>query len=225
MIASFTSSHFNSFPRLILTGLLLLGSYVDDLISQTKYNNDPSVIKDPTGYKIRAGDKLRISVRGEPETNVEVLIDRDGKTRVAYLNEMKISGFSTKQMEQLLTLEYRKQLIFKNPIVNVYIEEYSDRVVFLSGSINRKGPYVFPPEVEAMNIVEVIARAGGFSDIARKDKVFITRTFFNEQGEVRETKTYPVNVEALSTGSLEAGSAKRFWIYPGDRIEVRERLF
>ena len=225
MNTSCNSCHFSSSVRLILVALHFVSFSVNDLISQNKYNSDPSIIKDPTGYKIRAGDKLRISVRGEPETNVEVLIDRDGKTRVAYLSEMKISGLSAKQVEQHLKLEYRKQLIFNNPIVNVYIEKYSDRVVFLSGSINRKGPYVFPPEVEAMNIVEVIARAGGFTDIARKDKVFVTRTFFNEQGEVKDTKTYPVNVEALSTGSLEVGSAKRFWIYPGDRIEVRERLF
>ena len=45
---------------------------------------------------------------------------------------------------------------------------YSDRVVFLAGSLNKQGPYVFPREVEAMNIVEVIARGGGFNDIAKK---------------------------------------------------------
>ena len=76
-----------------------------------------------------------------------------------------------------------------------------------------------------MNVVEVIARAGGFTDIARKDKIFITRTFYNERGEVKDTKTYEVNVEALSTGTLDQDSSKRFWIYPGDRIEVPERLF
>jgi len=219
------SCHFNYPVRIILIVILFLIFSFHDLISQRKYNNDSSVIKDPTGYKIRAGDKLRISVRGESETNVEVVIDRDGKTRVAYLSDIKISGLSTKEVEKLLVFEYKSQLIFKNPAVTVYIEKYSDRVVFLSGSINRKGPYIFPPEVEAMNIVEVIARAGGFSDIARKDKVFITRTFFNEQGEVQDTKTYPVNVEALSKGSLETGLVQRFWIYPGDRIEVPERLF
>ena len=193
--------------------------------SQRKYNSDPSILKDPTGYKIRAGDRVKLSVRGEPEANSESIVNSDGKIRVAYLGELKFSGSSTKEIEKILSLEYRKQLIYKNPIVNVSIVNYSDRVVFLSGSLNKTGPYVFPPEVEAMNVVEVIARAGGFNSIARKDKVFVTRTFYNDQDEVKDTKTYEVNVEALSTGSLIPGSTKRFWIYPGDRIEVPERLF
>ena len=170
--------------------------------SQRKYNNDASVIKDPTGYKLRVGDKIKITVRGEAETNVDAIINNEGKASARYLGELKISGLNTKQAEQLVTQEYRKQLIFKNPVVNIYISKYSDRVVFLSGSVNRKGPYNFPPEVEAMNIVEVIARAGGFTDIARKSRVYVTRTFYDDSGEVKDTKTYEVNVDALSTGSF-----------------------
>ena len=40
-----------------------------------------------------------------------------------------------------------------------------------------------------------------------------------------EVKTYEVDVEALSKGMLSSGSPQRFWIYPGDRIQVPERLF
>lgn len=197
---------------------------LNPLLGQNKYNNDPSIIKDPTGYKLRIGDSLRIAVRGETETAVDAIIDSEGKVRVVYLGELKISGMNSKQVEKLIVSEYQKNLIYQNPIVNVLITKYSDRVVFLSGSVNRKGPYIFPPEVEAMNIVEVIARAGGFTDIARKNKVFVTRTFYDVSGQVKDTKTYEVNVEALSTGNLLLGSASRFWIYPGDRIEVPERL-
>ena len=197
---------------------------LNPLLGQNKYNNDPSIIKDPTGYKLRIGDSLRIAVRGESETAVDAIIDSEGKVRVVYLGELKISGMNSKQVEKLIINEYQKNLIYQNPIVNVLITKYSDRVVFLSGSVNRKGPYIFPPEVEAMNIVEVIARAGGFTDIARKNKVFVTRTFYDVSGQVKDTKTYEVNVEALSTGNLLLGSASRFWIYPGDRIEVPERL-
>ena len=138
------------------------------LCAQSKYSTDPSIMKDPSGYKLRTGDRISISVQGEPEATVEIQINNDGNGRPAYLTEFKLSGSSTKQIEELLTEEYRKQLIYKNPIVRIHVLKYSDRVIFLSGSVNKKGPYVFPPEVEAMNIVEVIARAGGFSDIAKK---------------------------------------------------------
>ena len=203
---------------------VVLFSFSEISFSQSKYHSDPSILKDKTGYKVREGDRVRISILGEPEAKVEVDIDTDGSARLAYLGEVKISGLSTKRIEQMITQEYQRQLIYKNPIVNVAVIKYSKRVVFLSGSVNNKGPYEFPPEVEAMNIVEVIARAGGFTDIARKNKVFVTRTFYDKDNNIIDTKTYEVNVEALSTGSLILSSSKLFWIYPGDRIEVPERL-
>jgi polysaccharide export outer membrane protein len=210
--------------QLAICGTLSLCHFLSPLYAQSKYNSDPSILKDPTGYKLRSGDRIRITVQSQADATVEIQINNDGKGRPAYLPEFKFSGSSAKQIEQTLISEYRKQLIYQNPVVRVQILKYSDRVIFLSGSVNKKGPYVFPPEVEAMNIVEVIARAGGFTDIAKKNKVFVTRTFYNEKGELRDSRTYEVNVEALSTGSLISGSSKRFWIYPGDRIEVPERL-
>ena len=75
-----------------------------------------------------------------------------------------------------------------------------------------------------MNIVEVISRAGGFSEIARKNKVYVTRTIYDERGNAVKTETYTVDVEGLSKGLVRFGTSKKFWIYPGDRIEVPERL-
>jgi polysaccharide export outer membrane protein len=99
-----------------------------------------------------------------------------------------------------------------------------ERFVFLSGSVNKQGPYTFPPEAEAMNLVQVIARAGGFTDIANKTKVRVTRTFYDESGKIKNSMTYEVNVEALSSGSAVEGEYKTFMIYPGDQIFVKERL-
>ena len=190
--------------------------------AQSRYN-DPSVLLDPTGYKLRVGDTLRILVRGEPDCTLEAKINNDGNLRLVYLGEIQLVGITAKQAEAKIASDYQSNLIFREPIISVSVSKYRERSVFLSGAINRKGPYVFPPEVEAMNIVEVIARAGGFNEIARKSKVYVTRTFFDERGTARETKTYEVDVEGLSTGNIR-GSSKRFWIYPNDRIEVPERL-
>ena len=213
------------YNRLSFLALLISFYYSGNFSNaQSRFNSDPSILKDPMGYKLRSGDRISVSVQADPSATVEIQINNEGNGRPAYLSDIKLAGSSTKQIEQLLISQYRQQLIYKNPVVRVYVLKYSDRVIFLSGSVNKKGPYVFPPEVEAMNIVEVIARAGGFTDIAKKSKVFVTRTFYNERGELKDSKTYEVNVEALSTGSLISGSSKRFWIYPGDRIEVPERL-
>ena len=79
---------------------------------------------------MRSGDRVRITIRGEDEASLDAIIDNDGKIRPAYLGEIKISGFSTKQIEKLLVAEYQRQLIYKQPSIVVNILNYSDRVVF-----------------------------------------------------------------------------------------------
>ena len=192
--------------------------------AQSQYSNDPSVLRDPSGYKIRPSDRIRISIFGQPDCSTEVKINNQGLIRLTYVGEIKVSGLNVKSIESLITRKYQSELIFRNPKVNVFVAKYSERVVFLNGSVNRQGPYNFPPEVEAMNIVEVISRAGGFSDIARKNKVYVTRTIYDSSGSATKTETYTVDVEALSKGLIKFGTKKRFWIYPGDRIQVPERL-
>ena len=189
---------------------------------QVPFHHDPSVLKDPTGYKLRYGDRVKITVRGEQDCTSEGRITNDGKIEIVHIGEVFVVGKSFKQAQELIEELYIKRKIFARPDVKIRITKYVERVVFLTGSVNRKGPYAFPPEVEAMNIVEVIARAGGFSDIARKNKVYVTRTFFDERGNQTGSKTYEIDVESMSSGS--SSKAKRFWIYPGDRIEVPERL-
>jgi len=204
--------------------LFLLGLFVTvkNAFPQPSYNYDPSVLRDPEGYKIRYGDRIRVIVRGEPECTSEESISNEGTLNIVYLGDIFLVGLNKQEAVLKIANEYTRNLIFARPKVSLSITKYSERVVFLTGSVNRKGPYVFPPEVEAMNIVEVIARAGGFNGIAKKNKVLVTRTFFDEKGMPTNIQTYEVDVEALSSGSTK--SKKNFWIYPGDRIEVPERL-
>jgi len=202
--------------------LIFLFTFCSFLLGQVPFHHDPSVLKDPTGYKLRFGDRIRISVRGEADCSIESVVNNDGKAEVIHIGEIFVAGKSVKQTQKLIEESYQSQRIFARPNVRVSISKYVERVVFLTGSVNRKGPYVFPPEVEAMNIVEVIARAGGFSVIARKSKVYVTRTFYDSGGNQTGSKTYEIDVDSLSSGA--SSKSQRFWIYPGDRIEVPERL-
>ena len=187
-------------------------------------NDDPSILRDPTGYKLRSGDRIGVAVLGEPDCNIEATINNDNRVRLAYIGELPLANMNTKQAETYIAQEYRRQLIFRDPKVTVTISKYVERFVFLSGSVNKQGAYAFPPEAEAMNIVQVIARAGGFTDIANKAKVKVTRTFYDESGKIKNSKTYEIDVEALSSGSAANGEYTTFMIYPGDQIFVKERL-
>jgi protein involved in polysaccharide export with SLBB domain len=213
----------SSLVSLVLT-LFVLSNTHFSLVGQQKYTSDPSIMKDPTGYKLRTGDRVRIIVRGEPDANVDTGLSNYGGVRPAYVDEVRVAGLNVDQAAAEIARQYQRQDIYERPKVSVVVTKYSEKMVFLSGAVNKKGPFVLPPEVEAMTITEVIARSGGFTDIAKKSKVYVTRTFYNNTGEATNTKTYEVNVDALTKGTLSSGSAKLFWIYPGDRIQVPERL-
>lgn len=182
-----------------------------------------ATLKEENGYRIRPGDKLSISILNEPDCSIRQTVPNDGVIRLSYVGDFKAINLSAKSLESLIKQEYILKGIFLRPIVNVSITEYSKRFVYLSGAVNKKGPFALPPEVEAMNIVELISMSGGFTDIARKNKVFVTRTYYS-QGRKAEQKTFEVDVESLSRGSMQNRNDK-FWIYPEDQINIPERLF
>jgi len=182
-----------------------------------------ATLKEENGYRIRPGDKLSISILNEPDCSIRQTVPNDGVIRLSYVGDFKAINLSAKSLESLIKQEYILKGIFLLPIVNVSITEYSKRFVYLSGAVNKKGPFALPPEVEAMNIVELISMSGGFTDIARKNKVFVTRTYYSQGGKA-EQKTFEVDVESLSRGSMQNRNDK-FWIYPEDQINIPERLF
>jgi len=182
-----------------------------------------ATLKEETGYRIRPGDKISVTVLNEPDCSTRHTLPNDGVIRLAYIGDFKAINVPTKKLESLIRNEYILKGIFLRPVVNVSITEYSKRFVYFSGAVNKKGPFALPPEIEAMNIVELISMSGGFTDIARKNKVNVTRTFYNDSGR-KEQKTFEVDVESLARGSIQSRNDK-FWIYPEDQIYVPERLF
>ena len=193
------------------------------LFGQKLIQATSATLKEENGYRIRPGDKISVSILNEADCNVRALVPNDGIIRLAYVGEFKVVNLSIKNLETLIKQEYIQKGIFLRPVVNVSISEYSKRFVYLTGSVNKKGPFALPPEVEAMNIVELISMSGGFTDIARKNKVYVSRTYYQPNGKV-EQKTFEVDVESLARGSINNRNDK-FWIYPEDQINVPERLF
>jgi protein involved in polysaccharide export with SLBB domain len=65
---------------------------------------------------------------------------------------------------------------------------------------------------DAMSIVEAISQAGGFTAMARKNAVLVTR--------VGQPKKIFVAVDDIGRGK-----APNFFLRPGDTIFVEERIF
>ena len=108
-----------------------------NLCAQGTYR-DPSVLRDPTGYKLRIGDKVRVVIRGENDCTTEGTINSEGKLRLVYIGEISLTGLSKKQAEDRISQKYIDEFIFRKPVVSLSMTSYVIRSVFLSGAVNKK---------------------------------------------------------------------------------------
>jgi polysaccharide export outer membrane protein len=82
------------------------------------------------------------------------------------------------------------------------------------GAVNSPGAVAMPPEKE-FSLLDIIARCGGFSRLANRTKISVTRTLPDGQ-----PASYTVNADLLTAGS----ATDTLSIQDGDVIMVPERM-
>lgn len=191
------------------------------LVASGQARPTTGILFNPGGYKLGYGDEVSIQVFGEPEVAVQTNINREGTVRLVYISgEVPIIGLTTKEAEVFIAKQYFENRIYSKATVNLKITKYAAKEVMFTGKFSKTGPFAFPPEVAAMDIVEAITRNGGFQEIAKTAEVKVTRTVHDKTGgSVKET--YTVDVKARMEGDA---NLERFLIYPGDTLFVREKL-
>lgn len=179
------------------------------------------VLFDPGGYRLGFGDEVQIMVFGEPEVTTAAKISRNGTIRLVYISgDVPIVGLTAKEAEAFISKQYYEQRIYRKANVLLKITKYTEKEVMVTGKFAKTGPFVFPPEVEAMDIVEVITRNGGFAEAAKTSEVKVTRVVHDKNGG-NAKEVYTVDVKARMEGDTES---EPFMIYPGDTLFVREKL-
>ena len=152
-----------------------------------------------TAYRLGLGDKVRISVFGEPDLSGEFQVSRSGTITVPLVGEVPANGQTAQELEVALTERYRSGYL-RDPKISV--EVYDFRPFFIMGEVEKPGRY---PTQEGTTIVGAIAAAGGFTYRANTKYVFLRRA--GDSQEYRVDPNSPIEV------------------LPGDVIRVAERYF
>ncbi len=124
-----------------------------------------------------------------------------------------LEGKTISGAESLLRELYDRDYLV-NPQINIVVLEYSRRTVNVLGSVGEPGEIDFPKE-EGLTILDAISRAGGFSRLADRRKIKLTRKL--ESGRV---ETFIINADEL----IEGGSEKRWVLQTDDLVYVPERF-
>jgi protein involved in polysaccharide export with SLBB domain len=161
--------------------------------------------------RLGVDDVFDVRIVGEPDLTNQYRVGADGTIDFPYVGRLEVLGMRPGEVQMELTKRLRAGYI-KDPQIAVLVKEWNSRKVNVLGQVSKPGPVPYFPR---MTIVDAIAAAGGFTAIAAKNTVHLSRDLKN--GRV-ETRSYRV-------ADISEGRAPNVTILPGDVLVVEERLF
>jgi polysaccharide export outer membrane protein len=100
----------------------------------------------PDEYRIGAGDVLQILVWREPDASLPETMQK--------------------------VLVDKIGVFIHNPVVTVHTKQINSRKVYVMGAVKKEGPV---PLIRPMTVLQAIDEAGGFTEFAKKKKIYVLR--------------------------------------------------
>jgi len=120
-------------------------------------------------YRLGVGDRLGISVLGEPDLTLELLVNDQGAINYPFLGEMKAAGLTIQTLREQITAGLKPGYLL-DPRVTVQVLEY--RKFFVNGEVQKPGGFSWQP---GMTVRKAAALAGGFTARAARSKLMLLR--------------------------------------------------
>lgn len=182
------------FRSLLLASVLLAG-----FVANAQQVTEPAAggaVASADNYVLGPGDTIRIKVFGEAELDLETQLTDSGTLNYPFLGTIKVTGMTLKQVEQHI-YEGLKGDYFVEP--NVFVGMVVYRPFYIHGEVKKPGAYPYQP---GMTVDQAVALAGGLTERASRDKVFVARegSKSNKQKAVLSTQ-----LSAGDTVTIEQG--------------------
>jgi polysaccharide export outer membrane protein len=127
---------------------------------------------DPAGdqFLIKPGDLVEVHVFNQDQMSGKARVRSDGKITLPFLNEVQVSGYTPSAL--VGQLETRLKEFVNAPLVTVAVEEAKPAPISVIGKVTRAGQY---PLESSTSVLQALALAGGLTEFARKDQIFVLR--------------------------------------------------
>jgi polysaccharide export outer membrane protein len=172
-------------------------------------------------YNIRATDKLRITVFQEDDLSSLCRVDAKGTVNLPLVGEIRVRGLTLSEAERTIENAYKDGRYLRKPEVTVAVDEYAPREVSIQGQVKNPGRFPLPIE-SSMSVLDLVTKAGGFTDTAQGTAVRITRILPDGS-----TRVITLDVESLIKGKSNAktnGENNALLLEPDDIVYVPERI-
>jgi len=116
---------------------------------------DRAAAQTPPAYQIAAGDRIGVTVIGQPDLSGEATVDQVGNLRLPIVGDIRAINLTPSELEKSIAGSLEQGYV-RNPVVSVKITEY--RPIYVLGMVRAPGSY---PYREGVSVLGAIARAGG----------------------------------------------------------------
>jgi protein involved in polysaccharide export with SLBB domain len=151
-------------------------------------------------YKLGPGDKLRVTVYNEPDLSGEFEVGANGRVALPLIGEVSAHKKTLSELEKIVAARFSDGYLIE-PRVSIQVLNF--RHFYIMGEVKNPGSY---PYVNALNVLNAVALAGGYTYRAKDKDMEILRPM--PDGTTQE---------------IEADENTR--VMPEDTIKIKERFF
>lgn len=169
----------------------------------------PTVAAAPSAspeYVIGPDDVLSIVFWRDKDISADVAVRPDGRISLPLLNDVQAGGLTPLQLRDRITEEARRYV--EDPNVTVVVRQINSRKVFVTGEVNKPGPY---PLTGPTTVLQMLATAGGLHEYADDKNIVVMRV------ESGRTVSYPFNYRDVAK---RKNLRQNIELKPGDTIIV-----
>jgi polysaccharide biosynthesis/export protein len=170
------------------------------------------------GYRLGAGDIVRVTVYNQPELTTEAQIKESGQITFALIGEIRLGGLDKAAAESLIAQKLRDGGFIRQPQVNLLVTAYRSQQVSVLGEVNKPGRY----PIESITLLtDLLAQAGGINPttggdivtIARRDSSGTTTRFEIDVREHLSARTQKESVRVAAGDVIFVPRAPVFYVY------------
>lgn len=159
------------------------------------------------GALLGVGDVVEVRVYEEKELSGLFRVATDGTFQYPLVGKVQAGGLTPGALSDELTSRLKEGFI-RNPQVTVFVKESNSKKIFVLGEVNKPGTF---PYEDSMTVVQAITMAGGFRELADKNRTVVTRVVDGTE------KKFVAPVE-----SIGLGREQNVQLQPGDIVFVPE---
>ena len=168
-------------------------------------SNVPTISSAEPQYRLGSEDVVDVFVWKEPDLSRTVIIRPDGKISLPLANEIEANGKTVSELQEEITARLKKYL--SQPVVNVMVKQINSMKISVLGEVRKPDVYHIK---SSTSILDAIAMAGGFTDLAKPEKVVIIR------GSGVGLRRIRINIKQL----VSSGDSTPFYLQPKDTVYV-----